>query len=589
MRILLAAGLAAATASPALAQSFEGPPAYGDVSWAPGQDPTSVVVLAAGAMPADWLDSGCSGYISPAPSTRLILRAGGDVSIAAGADEDLTLVVRAPDGSVTCNDDGAGDLDPGIQLIDAEAGAYDIWVGSYNAGVGHPTTLVHVADRFITDNPFIVSPDPTLRASQIVSLTAGFDDDPRRFDVRAGGEASLDSLGEGCFGYSGAEADLALDYRAGDYDLYVLMESNADGVMAVRTPAGEMICNDDQVGLDPGVRIENPQSGRYLVWAGLLGERRRLVDGDLTISEIGFAGSDNRVDVTLDALFGDQALDSGFAPDPVIVPVEAGGRVDANIATNEGVIASGYCTGYISRAPSVELTYEAGALPLYLAARGEEDLTLVVNSPDGAWHCDDDSGGDLNPEIMFESPQTGVYDIFVGTFSDETYGSSDAELFISELEGVPAGPQVDLTLPALFGDVSLSAGFLPDPHMIELQAGGPLTASDAGAGGQWSFCPGNITQAPSVELDWDGAGGPLSLYVESERDNTLAVNLPDGSWVCDDDGGAGVDAAITLESAPSGIYDIYVGLYSGTASAPARLNISELGAPEDDWGDWDEE
>jgi hypothetical protein len=62
MRILLAAGLVAATASPALAQSFEGPPAYGEVIWSPGEDPASVVVLAAGAMPADWLDSLCRLY-----------------------------------------------------------------------------------------------------------------------------------------------------------------------------------------------------------------------------------------------------------------------------------------------------------------------------------------------------------------------------------------------------------------------------------------------------------------------------------------------------------------------------------------------
>jgi hypothetical protein len=588
MRILLAAGLVAATASPALAQSFEGPPAYGEVIWSPGQDPASVVVLAAGAMPADWLDSACAGYISSSPSTRLILRTGGDVSIAAGADEDLTLAVRGPDGSITCNDDGAGGVNPGIQINDAAAGAYDIWVGSYNAGVGHPTTVVHIADRFITDNPFTVTPDPTLRADQTVRLSAGFEDDPRRFDVRAGGEASLDALGVGCFGYSGAAADLALDYRAGDYDLYFFMEANADGVMAVRTPSGEMVCNDDQLGLDPGVQIENPQSGRYLVWTGLLGDRRRMVDGDLTISEIGFAGADNRVDVTLDALFGDLRLDSGFVPDPVVVNVEAGGRVDANVATNEGVTATGYCTGYISRAPSVELTYDAGALPLYLAARGDDDLTLVVNGPDGAWHCDDDSGGDLNPEIMFESPQSGVYDIYVGTFSEDVFAVSNAELFISELEGVPAGPQVDYTLPALFGEVSLRAGFTPDPYVVELQAGGPLDASDAGAGGDMEYCPGNITQAPSVELTWDGSGGPLYIFAESDRDNTLAINLPDGSWVCDDDSGAGVNAAISLENAPSGVYDIYVGVFSGTDTAPARLSISELGAPDDDWGDWGE-
>lgn len=579
MKTSFAAALLACAAGPALAQTFDGPATYGDVDWSPGERPTGVVVLAAGAMPASWLDSACSGYISPAPSARLVLGAAGDVSIAAGSDEDLTLAVRGPDGAIYCDDDGAGDYNPGIELTNVEAGAYEIWVGTYSAGVGHPTTVLHIGEAFNTENPFVVRPDPGLRAAQSARLSAGFADDPRRFEVRAGGEAALDSLGEGCFGYAGAAPNLALDYQAGDYELYFLMESDADGVIAVRTPSGEMVCNDDQLGLDPGVNIENPQSGRYQVWTGLLDDRRRVVEGVLSVSEIGFAGLDRRLNPAAPALFGDQDLTSGFVPDPVAVTVQAGGPIDVSIAVSDGVVATGYCTGYVTSAPSVELRYDAGSLPLYIAAQSDADLTLAVNGPDGAWHCDDDSGGNLNPEIEFTEPQSGVYDIYVGTFSDRGGDTEPATLYLSELEGVPAGPQLDLSLPALFGDVSLNTGFLPDPYQIDLQAGGPLSASDAGAGGDMAFCVGNITQAPSVELDWNGDGGPLSIYVDSQTDATLAVNLPDGSWICDDDGGVDLNPAITLERAPSGIYDIFVGRYSGTGPTPAQLNISEAPAP----------
>ena len=585
MKTSLIAGLLACTAGSAFAQTFDGPPAYGDVNWSPGDRPTGVVVLASGAMPAHWLENSCRGYISPAPSARLILGEAGDVSIAAGSDEDLTLAVRGPDGVVTCDDDGADGANPGITLSDAPAGTYEIWVGTYSPGVGHPTTVLHVGDSFNTENPFVVRPDPTLRAAQSARLTAGFADDPRRFNVRAGGEAAMESLGDGCFGFTGAAPNLALDYQAGDYELYFLMEADADGVIAVRTPSGEMLCNDDQLGLNPGVNLENPDSGRYQVWVGLLSESRRIVDGVLSISEIGFAGMDTRLNLAAPAQFGTQTLTSGFTPDPVVMSSGAGGPIDVSIAAADGVIATGYCTGYVASAPSVELTYEAGALPLYIAARGEADLTLAVNGPDGAWHCDDDSGGDLNPEIAFTEPQSGVYDIYVGTFSEYAGDAASAELFISEIEGLPSGPQVDLTLPALFGDYSLSAGFLPDPFEIELQAGGPLSADDAGAGGDMVYCAGNITQAPSVELNWSGEGGPLYIFALSEEDNTLAVNLPDGSWICDDDGGEGFNAAISLETAPSGVYDIYVGLFSGTATWPATLNISEIEAPGDSWGE----
>jgi hypothetical protein len=585
MRIILTASLLATSSSLAFAQSFEGPPAYGDISWSPGQEAASIAILAAGAMPADWLSSGCSGYISPAPSARLVLEAGGDVAIAAGSDEDLTLVVRGPDGTISCNDDGADSFNPGLTLTDAAPGAYEIWVGTYSAGVGHPATVIHVADEFITANPFVVTPDPMLAAAQSVRLRAGFDDDPRRVAVRAGGEAALDGLGDSCFGYASAEPDVAVNYSAGDYDLYFMMTSEADGVMAVRTPSGEYLCNDDQVGLDPGVQIEDPETGEYLIWAGLLGDNRRVVDGEVTISEIGYAGFDNRLDLSAEARFDTIDLVSGFTPDPVTITGSAGGRVDANVATADGVTASGYCTGYVSREPSIELTYEAGALPLYIAARSQGDLTLVINAPDGSWHCDDDSGGDLNPEVSFDSPQSGVYDIYVGTFDEQDFGSGEAEVFISELEGIPAGPQLDLSLMALFGDVELSAGFTPDPHIVTLEAGGPLNADEAGAGAGWNYCPGYTTQAPSVQLTWDGEGDPLSFYLDADRDTTLAINLPDGSWVCDDDGGEGLNAAITLDTAASGVYDIYVGLFSDGETAPARLNISELGAPADDWSD----
>ena len=583
MKTSVVAALLACAACPALAQTFEGPPAYGDVAWSPGDRSTGVVVLAAGAMPANWLDSACSGFISPAPSARLVLGEAGDVSIAAGSDEDLTLVVRGPDGAIYCDDDGAGDLNPGLTLTGAAAGGYEIWVGTYAAGVGHPSTVLHIGETFNTENPFVVRPDPSLRAAQSARLSAGFADDPRRFEIRAGGEAALDSLGEGCVGFAGAAPNLALDYQAGDYELYFLMESDADGVMAVRTPSGEVLCNDDRLGLDPGVKIEAPQSGRYQVWTGLLGDRRRMVDSVLSVSEIGFAGLDRRLNPAAPALFADQTLTSGFVPDPVTVSLQAGGPIDVYQAVSDAVVATGFCAGYVTSAPSVELTYEVGALPLFIAAEGDGDLTLAVNGPDGAWHCDDDSGGGLNPEIEFTEPQSGVYDIYVGAFADRGGDTEPATLYISELEGVPAGPQLDLTLPARFGDVSLRAGFMPGPHVIEVEAGGPLNADEAGAGGDMTYCVGNITQAPTLELDWNGAGGPLSIFVDSQTDATLAVNLPDGGWVCDDDGGVDLNPAIMLERAPSGIYDIYVGRFSGTGPTPALLNISELPAPEGDW------
>ncbi len=124
------------------------------------------------------------------------------------------------------------------------------------------------------------------------------------------------------------------------------------------------------------------------------------------------------------ANYGEIYLSAGFDDDPYTVSVTSGGELDA---TNLG----GGCVGSISRAPDLQLTYDAGSYPLTFGARSYQDVTLVINAPDGGWHCDDDSGGDTDPQVSFYRPQSGVYDVWVGAYDGD---SGDAELFITELD-----------------------------------------------------------------------------------------------------------------------------------------------------------
>jgi hypothetical protein len=123
------------------------------------------------------------------------------------------------------------------------------------------------------------------------------------------------------------------------------------------------------------------------------------------------------------ANFGSFRLNSGFTPDPFVVNVVAGGSIDAGSL-------GGACRGAISSAPDVEITYSAGSLPLAIRTRSGSDTTLVVNGPDGRWYCDDDSGGGLNAQVFWSRPQSGVYDIWVGTFGG---GTANAQLLVTEL------------------------------------------------------------------------------------------------------------------------------------------------------------
>lgn len=143
------------------------------------------------------------------------------------------------------------------------------------------------------------------------------------------------------------------------------------------------------------------------------------------ISVLALSATAAAQDMSAPANFGSITLETGFTPDPYEVSVTAGG---STAVTQPG------CTGYISEAPDFELTYTAGTtFPLNIYVLSEGDTTLLVNLPDGTWVCADDSQG-LNPALNFGTPQSGVYDIWVGSYDDEAMPA--AKLRISELAPV---------------------------------------------------------------------------------------------------------------------------------------------------------
>ncbi|MES2834187.1 MAG: peptidase S1 [Pseudomonadota bacterium] len=128
------------------------------------------------------------------------------------------------------------------------------------------------------------------------------------------------------------------------------------------------------------------------------------------------------LDPTAAPAFGQATLSAGFTPDPYLVDIVAGGDLDASS------LGAG-CAGGIASSPDFRVTYRAGAYPLSFAAISGSDTTLVINGPDGQYHCDDDSGGEGDPFISFTRPQSGVYDIWVGVYGG---GTADAVLYVSE-------------------------------------------------------------------------------------------------------------------------------------------------------------
>lgn len=140
------------------------------------------------------------------------------------------------------------------------------------------------------------------------------------------------------------------------------------------------------------------------------------------VASTGIAAAQN---YGLNPTYGTAQLNAGFTPDPYVVNVQSGGSINAQTLSSS-------CRGFIANAPDVRLNYSAGSYPLIISAASSADTTLVVNGPDGSWYCDDDGGNNgLNPAIRFNSPQSGQYDIWIGTYGNASL--QPAQLHISEL------------------------------------------------------------------------------------------------------------------------------------------------------------
>lgn len=289
-------------------------------------------------------------------------------------------------------------------------------------------------------------------------------------------------------------------------------------------------------------------------------------------------------DASAPATYGSVSLTSGFTPDPYTVNLTAGGPIQASTT------ATG-CVGTIARAPDFELTYTAGRYPLTFHTVSSSDTTLVINGPDGRWYCDDDSYGNSNAEMRFPSPTSGVYDVWVGSYSgtmvaatlqitELTAGASAAPTAPAEPTGptapaAPAAPTLmpDTSLTATYGEILLHSGFTPDPRRISLRAGGNIPAANVD-----SSCAGSIARAPDYQITYTAGRQPLIIRTEAEADTTLVVSDPDGMWHCDDDSGVGEgNAEVNLDKPSPGIYDIWVGTFNGGTGA-ATLILTEKSA-----------
>lgn len=139
----------------------------------------------------------------------------------------------------------------------------------------------------------------------------------------------------------------------------------------------------------------------------------------LTLCGLAAVGAQN---IAREPTYGTVELDAGFIPDPFTMDILAGGEEDISWL--------GYF-GNVADAPDLSLFYEAGVLPLTIYVEdAETDTVLLINDPTGEWHYNDDTNG-VNPSITFSRPESGRYDIWIGTFFSGSL--ADSVLAITEI------------------------------------------------------------------------------------------------------------------------------------------------------------
>jgi hypothetical protein len=104
-------------------------------------DPQYLSGQSGGPISAQALSPQCRGYIAAQPDHVVYLNSPFSfLRIFVNSSSDTTLFVRGPRGELYCADDTFG-LNPGVDLVGAAPGAYQVFVGSYSAGNHAPYSL----------------------------------------------------------------------------------------------------------------------------------------------------------------------------------------------------------------------------------------------------------------------------------------------------------------------------------------------------------------------------------------------------------------------------------------------------------------
>lgn len=198
---------------------------------------------------------GCAGHVPVQRHVALELDEPRQVRLVARAEVDLVLVLRRPDGSFLCDDDGAGDFDPQVTDL-LQPGVHSIWVGTYQ--VNHASDFELTVEATEVGVSQHDSEPPRLGRWNLT------DEPLLSFSAVAEPAAPLATTQPGCrdaWSNGGRDLELVLDEpRAVSLDL----TGNGAARLLVEHPDGTQTCTSP-AGLPP----THLEAGMHRVWVAV--------------------------------------------------------------------------------------------------------------------------------------------------------------------------------------------------------------------------------------------------------------------------------------------------------------------------------
>ncbi|MFN8565248.1 MAG: hypothetical protein U0703_27310 [Anaerolineae bacterium] len=436
----------------------------------------------------------------------------------------------------------------------------------------------------------------------------GFRPDPFRAEAITGGgdiDARTRNLGDDCTGMITVQPDFRFTAQT-PFDalrfIFISDAVTADASLVIRDARGDYRCNDDSYGVrNPTVDISPAPAGDYNIWVGarterVFGDLYVTTRGDITPSSLGLnipvltptlppaptatPIPPTALNPTLSPSSGVDDLTAGFLPDPYYRVVFGGGALDAAAS------ASGdECVGYAAGAPVLRLDWSGVSTRLrFLFAPFDDALdgALIVLDPDGAWHCNRDfaGGGYTRPQVEFVNPVEGAYTVWV---SDELAPNESLPgvLYVTEKQYSPETvPSVGTAPTDPIGGLTPGVSAFsfdaaaPDPYAIP----GSLGGGDVDVGAQNEHCPGMYTTFPSFGFTLPEPTAFLRIFFTSDdpaADAALIVQMPDGTWYCNDDSFNTKQPTVDVIGNPSvGGVSIWVGSFNPGESIPGTLYLT---------------